>query len=319
MALSDAKHAQPSVALTSFDAAACYVPFHFSTRHWGIHVWKSGLLSLVSDLIGHTRLTVGQTWIVGFAWQVLFLHELFHHWVEVGVARAQAPHVLGDWKFFDSIFCALYPPYVHDRPSSALEEALANALVANQIDRFYHPSFRSTAEYRHLRTRILRVMDAQPWPYCDYVKVLSRTHHAEGLAHLMDRAFIQLQLNKTGFPRRPSSSEIMPPDIWFTGQRVHGSGTCPVYFIDDMPAFPLVFSRPFPKWNGLEVLVHPNDHKPPHIHAIHLGTREERRFTWDDLRPLDAEPRRPVQRDVHRYCDHFRRRIDKRVKSMPWA
>ena len=324
--LDDPKRSQPGTATASFDAAACYVPFHFSTRRWGIYVWKSGLLGLVRDLTRKPHLLASEAWIVGFAWQALFLHELFHHWVEVAVARAQAPAVLGAWPTLSPTFRALYPLYFYDDPASHLEEALANSLVAKQIDRAYDRSFRSAQAFAQAKRQLLQVMSAQPRAYCEYDRFLTRTRHARGKAHLIDRAFLQprrtvilkISPNRVDYPLRPTSQEILPADLWFTSLRVSGDATCPIYFIDDVPTLPIIFGKPFPKRNGLEVFVYPNDHKPPHIHAFDLKTRKERRFTWDDLQPLESDRTVPSPRDVKKYCDEFHGKIDKKVKSISW-
>ncbi len=74
-----------------FDVQAYYLPFHFYRDRWGIYVRASGILELVRCIVERDFLYKHERWIFGFVSKSLFLHEFFHHAVEVSCSRLEYP------------------------------------------------------------------------------------------------------------------------------------------------------------------------------------------------------------------------------------
>lgn len=74
-----------------FDALAYYLPFHFYRTRWGIYLSETGILEVTRQVLGSHRLALTDRWVIGFAARALFLHEFFHHAVEVACSRLEFP------------------------------------------------------------------------------------------------------------------------------------------------------------------------------------------------------------------------------------
>ena len=210
-------------------------------------------------------------------------------------------------------FSDLYTGLFRDNRASAVEEALANANVHRRIRPFYSKSFRSTPSFSSGWQKLNALMRRQPGPYSRFESVSKNHDFSQARDFLVDRAFIPI------WSSSPVCSEVMSSRIWFADFET-GVSSCPIYFIDDVPSVKVIFSKPFEKWNGIQVFVYPKDHKPPHIHAVDLKTREERRFEWPSLTPLAQDQRipRPTERAVKDYARTYWTQISNKVAQVPW-
>ena len=80
------------------------------------------------------------------------------------------------------------------------------------------------------------------------------------------------------------SSEILRPYENADYSRV------PVVRVPDSRISWLGAARLFPKFLGMQVMVHTRDHPPPHIHIEFLKNSKNVRLKWRSLEPLDGEP-----------------------------
>jgi hypothetical protein len=326
---------QPKNTASVFDIWAFYLPFHFYRNAWGIYILKSGVFKLAAGLLASRSVLPSQHWIIAFAWRVLLLHEMSHHLTELAVTRAQASLTVFDMR------PPMYPVLFQDRHANALEEAVANALAYRRVGPlFYGSVFRSSKAFQDVKTRLWSVMKNQGPGYSDFDRVLSDQNFYNGRETLIDRAFLcnnrknyfSLLENKkedVGLgsaknywgPKNidasdPTPSEVYPKDFWF--DKHYLAPSTPVRFVDDLPGAQVVFAKPFEKYNGIQVFVWPNDHRPPHIHARDLKSRSERRFIWPTLDPLDKTPRIPTSSAVRSYCQVFKDEISAKVGKVPW-
>jgi hypothetical protein len=326
----------PDNTASAFDVWAFYLPFHFYRSAWGIYILKSGVLKLTAGLLASRSLLPAQHWVFVLAWRVLLLHEMSHHLTELALARAQASLTMFDMR------PPIYPIFFRDRVSNALEEALANAVAYRRVGPlFYGSAFRSSGTFKTVRSQLRSVMKNQGPGYSDFDRVLSDSKFSDGREALLDRAFfcnnrknyfslLESTKDDEGLsstknywgPRNidasdPKPSEVYPKDFWFDTKSYLAAST-PTRFVDDRPGVQIAFAKPFPKYNGIQVFVYPNDHRPPHIHARDLKTHAERRFIWPNLDALDETPRIPTVSAVRSYCQVFENEISQKIDRMPW-
>jgi hypothetical protein len=116
----------------------------------------AGILELVQCIVDRDFLYKYERWIVSFAAKALFLHEFFHHAVEVSCSRLEYPFstTLPNWGTDQ------YSRYFNDRIGSYAEEAMANAYLARSIDRYYRES--PITDYAVAKHGLLKAMDYQP-------------------------------------------------------------------------------------------------------------------------------------------------------------
>jgi hypothetical protein len=76
--------------------------------------------------------------------------------------------------------------------------------------------------------------------------------------------------------------------------------------------------KPFPKYAGMRVVVHTNDHPPPHFHIERPPGRPLTRYLWPELTPYPGDPELASSgaRDLRSYVDRFRRAIDEKVQNV---
>ena len=93
----------------------------------------------------------------------------------------------------------------------------------------------------------------------------------------------------------------------------------PVKRVADCPG--LNWIRQFPNYQGIEVIVYTNDHRPQHIHARFVNGNKEVRLEWPTLIPLPREPSvsRHEQKKLEKYAEKFRTEIYRKVKRVAWS
>lgn len=287
----------------SFDVLAYYLPFHFYRNSWGIYIQESGILQLTSCIVGQDFLGWDETWIVDLAAKCLFLHEFFHHSVEVACARLEYPLPaarLGNDH---------YTPYFNDSPASYLEEAVANAYVARNIDRYYQNSSSARA-YASVKKSLLAAMERQPEPYNKFRYYVGSKRYAGGRDLLVDEMY------RSWLPGSPPPSNILGSAIYFAD--VTPAATyCPTYLVLNAANHLLRVGKPFPKIGGLQVIVHSRDHPPPHIHVRELNRGLEIRYLWPSLKPYEKEMKfsARTEKSLREYVAQYHSGISERVSQ----
>jgi hypothetical protein len=90
----------------------------------------------------------------------------------------------------------------------------------------------------------------------------------------------------------------------------------PVFLVRDVAGVGIL--KPFPKYAGIRVLVHTNDHPPSHVHVEIPPGRDFTRLTWPNLQPLPGDPSLTVKqrRSLDEYLSKYREQIDQKVQEV---
>jgi hypothetical protein len=241
------------------DALAYYVPFHFRRDSWGIYLRTSGISDLASALKG-TSLKPGDEAYLNLAESVLFQHELIHATAEIACTRAE---LLAREP--------VYLPYFSSGSATQHEEALANA---SAVRRCFHE------DPLGARPTLEKWMSRQGPGYRDFGRWVDAGAFSRGQEKAARFATAEL----LGPPPNASSSVHT---FLFRGARNYRS--VPVRLVDDLASSPVSLVRPFAKAYGIQVLVHTNDHPPPHVHILLLKDQSETRYLWPEYSPLKGE------------------------------
>lgn len=272
------------------DALAFYVPFHFYRCGWGIFIRMSGAVHLAKVLKG-SRLRPGDEDFLDLAESILVEHEWHHAATEIASTRME-------------LFArrAIYRPYFYSTSGAApLEEALANAQAFSRVFEGGDPW--------GARLRAENWMSRQGEGYRDYARWLKSRKFSAGLDQA---ARFMTEVLPDPKPRADTSLHT------FLYRGAGGYRSMPLVRVNDLGAIGVTVLRPFPKAYGLQVLVHSNDHPPPHIHVQILSGGGDVRYSWPDLVPLKGE--RPItnrdQRGLRRYIEVHGTEIGDRVKAV---
>jgi hypothetical protein len=294
------------------DLLAFYLPFHFY-RRWGIYFRASGILWLARRLRGGAGPTSDSD--ARLAAAILHAHEEMHFLAELACSRAEL--LLHDVLTLKG---PSYAPYFQDRNAALLEEALSNA-----------QAFRSTrgSSSRLLANRIRRWMLAQGPGYRDFEQCLTPQRWVRSVRQLL--AVMRRHVELKGLVLTPSrisggggfrthASTVPPPvplplEILFkatAGDRA----AIPRYLVLDTPSLSVL--RRLPKYAGIRVTVHSNDHPPPHIHVEHPPGKLATKLEWPTLTPLKGceSPSRQLRKQLQAYLEIYWPKVDARVAAV---
>jgi hypothetical protein len=297
------------------DVLAYYLPFHFYSKDWGIYLSAGGLLSVVT-LLGTDSEHCQSQELLGLARDLLIQHERFHFFAEAACARAEL--VSGGGRAF-------YKGYFRDRGATAIEEALANA-----------HALRTSARRQSLavRKKIEEWFEGQGPGYRDFGRCLEPkdfTGYCRIAVQKMRSADRTLSLSANGIGvgggglrisltqqggrcvTRSGNTKTIPTEFLFAGL---ARSTVPTYVVLDVAGVGLL--RPFPKYAGVRVRVHTNDHPPPHIHVEIPPGRDFGRLEWPTLEPLtgDTTLSNEQMKSLQTYLAKFRGKIDEKVSRV---
>ena len=290
------------------DVLAYYLPFHFYKKKWGIYVRASGIVQLARVL---TKPDAVSPEAVEFAFRMLFEHERMHFITEYAAAKVEVAFAR-----------ASYCDYFVDPKMASHEEALANAHAITSTRRGTARLFVDVAR---------KWMSHQGKGYCDFYLWEGRKLPAgkqiasESLLKLPRANPPDGRASKPGTGGRTKSN--LPVDLGKTGGpseflfEMVGRPKIPMYLVVDESVPWLRLVRPFPKYSGLQVFVHTNDHNPPHIHVKIVQSGLETRYTWPDLQPLpnDQPLSNKDEETLHKYVKRYRVKIDDKVMNVPWT
>jgi hypothetical protein len=115
--------------------------------------------------------------------------------------------------------------------------------------------------------------------------------------------------------RRDGRKVSLPTEFLYDGLT---RSVAPIRVVLDAPGVGVL--KPFPKDMGLRVLVHSNDHPPPHIHVESPPGTPFTRLEWSTLRPLpgDRALSGRQQKDLDHYLSKYGTQIDQRVRQVSW-
>ncbi len=289
------------------DVLAYYLPFHFyDNGRWGVYLRASGVVAVASMLASASGRTLSQD-LLSIANAILLQHERFHFLSEIACSRAE---LVTEYE--------LYRHYFHDRGATAVEEALCNA-----------HAFRTALRRQPttIRRQVKQWMQAQGPGYRDFEQCLSASTFLRWqriAAQRMQGSARGIELRSNGIRAGGKTrlrvhhswaqigprSQPMPTEFLFAGL---ARAAAPTYLVGDVPGVGVL--RPFPKYEGLRVLVHTNDHPPPHIHVEIPPGRDFTRLEWPALQPLPGDPelsgkqRKSLDKHVSKYSDQIDQKI----------
>jgi hypothetical protein len=277
---------QPPPELERFgaDALAFWVPFHFYRERWGMYIRLSAVPYLARVLKGGS-LRPGDEHYLDLAEGILYEHEWTHANIEIACTRAEMVARQ-----------SLYQPYFADRIAALHEEALGNAQVLQH-----------TLE-EHERAHIEAWMRKQGPGYRDFANWRDSRKFSRG----MDRAV------------RYMFKPLPPPHLKASGPSktflFHESRRYVVPFrrINDLRSGQVSVLRPFRKDFGIQVLVHSNDHPPPHIHIQMPPGGAETKYIWPDMVPMKNAERLPSggEKKLERYLESYQTEIEERLHQV---
>lgn len=241
------------------DALAFYIPFHFRREGWGIYLRASGVRDLASRLKG-SPLKPGDEAYLDLADSVLYQHELIHATAEIACTRAEL-----------LARTAVYHPYFSSWPATQHEEALANASAVRRC---------FPADPMGARSALEKWMSRQGPGYRDFGRWVDAGAFSRGQEDAATYATANL-------PRPAPKASSSLHTFLFRGARNYSS--LPVTLVHDLGRSHVCALRPFARAHGIQVLVHTNDHPPPHIHIQLLRDQSETRYRWPELLPLKGE------------------------------
>ena len=262
---------------------AYYLPFHFYRDTWGIYVLESGLID-VAAMLSRDGGSGSVSSSLPIAYEVLLQHERFHFYCEMACSRAEVVK-LGP----------LYHSYFHHFRAVPLEEALANAHVFRTAFRGQTVGVRGAAK---------SWMRSQGYGYSDFESWIRNDAFKQGERHL----------GRLMAP--PGTTPTIPRPTEFLYNGLSKRSFAPIYFVPDVGV--VTFLKPFPKYGGVRVVVHTNDHPPPHVHLQTSEGVDITRLGWPSREPLpDNLPLSRAQRKaVKSYIDKYGREIDERVRQV---
>lgn len=216
------------------------------------------------------------------AYHILLEHERVHFFCELAASRIEV--ITDD---------ATYRPYFQDKSAGEHEEAIANAAALMKS---------GTRDSQLRSARIF--MERQGPGYRDF------DNWTDANFPMGERRAVSNMIStKKGLSR--------PGEFLFDISKFRP----PMFLVFDMPVPWLRLVKSFPKLE-LQVFVHTNDHKPPHIHVDFLDGSNPRknRFEWDSLRPLKGTPSRPKRdlESLEAYVEQYRDQIADKIKKVPW-
>jgi len=287
------------------DVIAYYLPFHFHLKDWGIYVLSSGILQ-VSYQLASTRGKRVPSNLANLAYRLLFHHERFHFLTEMACSRAELV-----------LAAPLYARYYHDGYAVACEEALANAHAFRTAVR---------GQPADVSKNVERWMKAQGPGYRDFTRCVMPSAFTDWLRfatrRMLSAAPPSLSVGRNGVVIRgagvgpvgtSSVAAILPTEFLYDGL---ARSVAPVRILLDVPCVGVL--KPFPKYAGVRVMVHCNDHPPPHIHVEIPPGNPITRVSWPALRPLEGDPAlsRSQRKSLEKYISKYGGQLEEKVRQV---
>lgn len=250
-----------------------YLPFHaYDEKSWGIYLRGDGIVWLAEAIKG-SPLALGDEKFLERARIAIHEHEYFHCVAESAATRVEVASL-------DPI----YLPYSFNGVSIKQEEAMANAaalrLLMEDGDETVVNGFAAV-----MKTQGPGYEDFDQWVTDDEWS-LAEVELSEDL-----RSHV-----------RPGALRPVPGTGAFLSARVSRRGI-PTYMVRSTAVGLL---RPFPKFAGMKLEVHTNDHLPPHFHVQQPIGRDRGSFVWALHTPVRSVPLSPAERaNVSSYLQRY--------------
>ena len=297
----------PTGQPAGIDVLAYYLPFHFYTDRWGIYVRASGIISVASMLASATGKRRSSDF-ANLAYAILLHHERFHFFSEIACSRAEL--VLSDER---------YRHYFHDQGAAVCEEALANAHAFRIALRRQPAAIRQCVEqWMHKQGPGYRDFSRclAPAVFADWRRTATRHMRNTGMNGIAcgDSAlYANRVIMRDTVIFRDGRKISLPTEFLYDGL---ARTVAPLRLVLDAPGVGVL--KPFPKYVGLRVQVHSNDHPPPHIHVEMPPGTPFTRLEWPTLDTLTGDPAlsRSEQKNLDKYLSKYWDAIDQKIKEV---
>jgi hypothetical protein len=298
------------------DALAYYAPFHFFRQNqWGVYIRDYGIAYLASRFLKRRMLTPSDNWALRCAYWLLFEHEYFHFQTEVAATHYEL--LTGDPKAYEYLF--------YDKHATWLEESMANASALQKL-KGREDALLTVSQIESFKDFAASWMKKQAPGYRDFDKWYEPRHRMQhphlwgrdtrGRNMRNGRAALTSRLHEISCHTRQKSS-LVASDVLRPYANADYTAV-PVVRLHDS-RFPWLKSgRPFPKSYGLEVIIHTNDHPPPHIHVEFSDGSKPVKVEWPTLSPFDGERclSKQERKKLRRYVGERRNDIVEKLEKV---
>ena len=294
------------------DLYAYYLPFHFYRRRWGVYIKASGILAIAAHLSKERFASSLTYYQLNSVFRVLLEHELFHHRVELACARAEIPML--DLLRANGVPDSPYQWYFFDSDGGLHEEAMANANAIRELGKWQAKASSTHSKNRAFEARMSSFLESQPAGYRDFGLWVDDRRFRLGKEKVIDE-FRRSLLPRALKVKSDLPSGLVPGHVYFRERGVQG---CPVYLVMDSASRHLRRVRPFPRAFGMRILVHTNDHPPPHVHLERPVGKEYGRYSWPDFEPLKgaAPIPRALKKDLGGYLEEYGKGIGNKIDEV---
>lgn len=221
---------------------------------------------------------------IDIARRILIEHELFHFLSESVCSLSEL-----------NTFEKLYKQYYNKTAALVLEEALANSTSLMKCSKILDGN---------TTTLLKSMMKAQGAGYSDFDLYDTASTQKNGRNAL---AAIILDV-----PTRKEVLPAWPAHIFFKNPI---TSSVPTKLVNDQKYSFIRVARRFPPQNGIQVHVHTNDHRPPHIHIDIPPGKAITRYAWPGLTPLPGDPTlsRSEKKRLDDYVSNYRIDIQNKI------
>ena len=309
---------------------AYYKPFHFYKNDWGVYIRALGVHHLASIISTPTSVTPES---VSLAFNLLVEHERFHFITEIAVSKFEKelgrPIYAWCGYTFNPRLRRCNGGYIYHAQASLHEESLANAFAYNNLKKHY-PKRLLKLVYVWMRNQapgyssfykrvgkkfIMGLVKAKRY----FLEVYEKSKFLlwpDGLAILTiveTGGIVTWDKKRDAILKKTRSKDKWP---FIIDKKIDP----PVYLMPDKLAQSIRIVKPFPKKFGIQVFVHTNDHKPPHIHIRLLNKNIETRYEWPNLRPLAGDDCLSSSELglLQKYLILYRKEINEKVCKISW-
>jgi len=291
------------------DAYAYYCPFHFFRSSWGIYIYARGILAIAGYVSGKSRLSASNIDLINSVYRLLLEHETFHYWVEVACSRFETPTI--DFTLKAKIQAFPYEWYFIDRIAGEHEEAMSNAHALRALGRYHLQRNYPISAATGLQSLLSNFMEKQPPGYRDFATYLSTKDFKKGQDDVVDNIRENTYLELVD----PAPKSLVPGRHYFLDR---DRGPCPIYLVSDSFSSVISTGKPFPAMAGLRVIVHTNEHNPPHFHLESPIGDEIGRYEWPNLKPLKGSEKlsKSFRKKLNMYLAKYGKQIGEKIQKV---
>jgi hypothetical protein len=268
-------------AQETIDTLAYYVPFHFDRSRWGIYSKASGIVHVAVALKAGPVASVDKS-VLELSRKILFEHEFFHFAAEIACSRAEV--VARNHCTIAISSTAMRHPH---------EEALANSHAYTKALAGQVPALKSAVATWMTNLAVIAISGTGLPVSVLSMDVVAQPIHATACFGTADISL--------GWASRVS--------VLYAAKIVGATR-----ILLDLESLRIL--KPFPKFEGMRVIVHTNDHPPPHFHVERPPGQDITRYLWPEVKPYpgDKQLSASEEKDLRGYLDRFGEKIGQKIQ-----